>query len=123
MLERLANLTGSHPKRVLAIAFALFAIAGLFGSGVADRPDPYEADDPDTESVIAEKQLEEAGFRQTEAVVLIEGVDPESRAGDERIEEVAATTAEVEGVGRLPDSSTPRIPRSSPATATRPTSR
>ena len=98
MLERLANLTGSHPKRVLALAVVLFGIAGAFGSGVADRLDPYAADDPDTESVIAEQQLEDAGFRQTEAVVLIEEADPTTTAGAQRVEAVARQVSGVEGV-------------------------
>ncbi len=97
MLDRLANLTGTYPKRVLAFAFVVFAIAGAFGSGVADRLDPYAADDPDTESVIAEQRLEDAGYRQTEAVLLIDA-DPGTPAGAERVEEVAAQAAEVEGV-------------------------
>jgi RND superfamily putative drug exporter len=98
MLERLANLIGSRPKGVLAFALVLFAVAGFFGSGVADRLDPYEADDPDTESVIAEERLEEAGYRETSAVVLIEGVDPATPAGAERIQDVADATAAVDGV-------------------------
>ena len=48
MLDRLANLTGTYPKRVVALAVILFALAGFFGSGVADRLNPYSADDPDT---------------------------------------------------------------------------
>ena len=98
MLDRLANLTGTYPKRVVALAVILFALAGFFGSGVADRLNPYSADDPDTESVIAEERLEEAGYRETSAVVLIEGVDPTSPSGAQRIEDVAETTAGVEGV-------------------------
>jgi uncharacterized membrane protein YdfJ with MMPL/SSD domain len=98
MLDRLANLTGTYPKRVVALAVILFALAGVFGSGVADRLNPYSADDPDTESVIAEERLEEAGYRETSAVVLIEGVDPESPSGVQQSEEVASTTAGVEGV-------------------------
>jgi RND superfamily putative drug exporter len=98
MLERLANLTGSKPKRVVALAVVLFAVAGAVGAGVADRLAPYSADDPDTESVIAEERLEDAGFRQTEAVVLIQGVDPDTAAGAGQVEDVAAQAAEVEGV-------------------------
>jgi uncharacterized membrane protein YdfJ with MMPL/SSD domain len=98
MLDRLANLTGTYPKRVIAVAVILFALAGFFGSGVADRLDPYSADDPDTESVIAQERLEDAGYRETSAVVLIEGVNPESATGAQRVEEVATTTAGVEGV-------------------------
>ncbi len=98
MLERLANLTGSRPKLVLALTLVLFAVAGAFGSGVADRLDPYAADDPDTESVIAERQLEDAGFRQTEAVVLIQGADPSTTAGAEQIGAIAQQVAHVRGV-------------------------
>jgi uncharacterized membrane protein YdfJ with MMPL/SSD domain len=98
MLDRLANLTGTYPRRVVAIALILFAVGGFFGAGVADRLDPYEADDPDTETVIAEERLEDAGFRETSAVVLIEGVEPTSPAGEARIQEVADLAAEVEGV-------------------------
>ncbi len=98
MLDRLANLTGTYPKRVIAVAVILFALAGFFGSGVADRLDPYSADDPDTESVIAQERLEDAGYRETSAVVLIEGANPESATGAQRVEEVATATADVEGV-------------------------
>ena len=98
MLDRLANLTGTYPKRVIAVTVILFALAGFFGSGVADRLDPYSADDPDTESVIAQERLEDAGYRETSAVVLIEGVNPESATGARRVEEVATATADVEGV-------------------------
>jgi uncharacterized membrane protein YdfJ with MMPL/SSD domain len=98
MLDRLANLTGTYPRRVVAIALILFAVGGFFGAGVADRLDPYEADDPDTETVIAEERLEDAGFRETSAVVLIEGVEPTSPAGEARIQEITDLAAEVEGV-------------------------
>jgi RND superfamily putative drug exporter len=98
MLDRLANLTGTYPKRVIAVAVIVFALAGFFGSGVADRLDPYSADDPDTESVTAQERLEDAGYRETSAVVLIEGVNPETATGAQRVEEVATATADVEGV-------------------------
>ena len=98
MLDRLATLTGTYPKRVITVAVIVFALAGFFGSGVADRLDPYSADDPDTESVIAQERLEDAGYRETSAVVLIEGVNPETATGAQRVEEVATATADVEGV-------------------------
>ena len=63
------------------MSVVLFAAAGALGAGVADRLDPYGADDPDTESVSAEQRLEEAGYRETSVVVLIEGVDPQTEAG------------------------------------------
>jgi uncharacterized membrane protein YdfJ with MMPL/SSD domain len=85
VMERLAGLADRRAKRVLVIAALFFVLAGVLGAGVADRLDPYGADDPETESVIADNELEDAGYRQTGVVVLVEGVDPASTAGQERI--------------------------------------
>ena len=89
MLERLANLAGTYPKRVLAIAALFFVAAGALGSGVADRLDPYGADDPDTEAVIAKERLEAAGYRDVQAVVLVRDVDVRSSEGEQRVAAVA----------------------------------
>jgi uncharacterized membrane protein YdfJ with MMPL/SSD domain len=88
MMERLARVVQRRARRVVVLAAILFVIAGAFGAGVADRLDPYGADDPDTESVIADQRLENAGFRETDVVVLVEGVDVRSPQGRERIEAV-----------------------------------
>jgi uncharacterized membrane protein YdfJ with MMPL/SSD domain len=88
MMERLARVVQRRARRVVVLAAILFVIAGVFGAGVADRLDPYGADDPDTESVIADQRLENAGFRETDVVVLVEGVDVRSPQGRERMEAV-----------------------------------
>ena len=44
-------------------------------AAVADRLDPYGADDPATESVKADNLLEDAGYRDTGVIVLVEDVD------------------------------------------------
>ncbi|MDQ3728643.1 MAG: MMPL family transporter [Actinomycetota bacterium] len=98
MLERLANFAGGHPKRVLAFAGVFFVLAGVLGSGVADRLDPYGADDPDKESFIAKEKLEDAGYRDPQAVVLIRDTDVTTREGSQRVEDVTRTVAGVEGV-------------------------
>src|SRR5215212_7458234 len=72
-MDRLARLADRRARRVLLIAGVFFVVAGALGAGVADRLDPYGADDPDTESVIATERLEAAGFRETGVVVLIQG--------------------------------------------------
>lgn len=97
-MGRLANLTGNHPKRVLAFAGVFFVLAGAFGSGVADRLDPYGADDPDTEAAIAAEKLEGAGFRDTQAVVLVSEADPETTQGRERLEAVTDDVVAIDGV-------------------------
>jgi uncharacterized membrane protein YdfJ with MMPL/SSD domain len=71
VIERLARLANRRARRTLLLAGVFFLIAGALGAGVADRLDPYGAEDPDTESVIADQRLEDAGYRETGVVVLI----------------------------------------------------
>jgi uncharacterized membrane protein YdfJ with MMPL/SSD domain len=92
-MERLARLVDGSARRVAIVALLFFLAAGALGAGVADRLDPYGADDPDTESVIADQRLEDAGFRETGVVVLVGGVDARSPDGRERIQSL---TREVE---------------------------
>ncbi|HXV52689.1 MAG TPA: MMPL family transporter [Solirubrobacterales bacterium] len=88
MIDRLARLADRRGRRVVMIAALFFVLAGALGAGVADRLDPYGAEDPSTESVIADQRLEDAGYRSTEVVVLISDADPTSAAGARRVEEV-----------------------------------
>jgi RND superfamily putative drug exporter len=88
MLGLLARLATRRRWTVLAVSAVIFVAAGAFGAGVAERLDPYAADDPDTESVRADDRLEKAGYRATGAILLIEGVDVESPAGRARVEEI-----------------------------------
>ena len=90
MMDRLARLADRRARRVLTLAGIFFLVAGALGAGVADRLDPYGAEDPDTESVIADNRLEQAGFRDTGVVVLIRGVDVRSQQGRARVGQVAA---------------------------------
>jgi RND superfamily putative drug exporter len=94
MMDWLARLSERRAARVLTVAAIFFVAAAALGGGVADRLDPYGADDPASESVIASERLEEAGFRDTGVVVLIEGADPRSAEGRARVEAIAH---EVEG--------------------------
>ncbi len=72
MIERLAALANRHARRTLALAAVFFVVAGALGAGVADRLDPSGADDPDTESVIADNRLHDAGYRDIGVVVVAE---------------------------------------------------
>jgi uncharacterized membrane protein YdfJ with MMPL/SSD domain len=86
MLDRLALLAERRGKTVVIAAVVVAIAAGAFGVGVADRLDPYGADDPATESVKASERLQDAGYRETGVVVLVDQVDVESAAGRQRIE-------------------------------------
>jgi RND superfamily putative drug exporter len=86
MFERLALLADRRGRTVVITAVVLAIAAGAFGAGVADRLDPYGADDPATESVKASERLQDAGYRETGVVVLVHHVDLDSAAGRERIQ-------------------------------------
>jgi uncharacterized membrane protein YdfJ with MMPL/SSD domain len=88
MFKRLADLAQRRGKWVLVVAAVLFVAAGAFGAGVASHLAPYGADDPATESIRADRLLERAGFRETGVVVLVDGIDPSSAAGRERIKAI-----------------------------------
>ncbi len=77
MFNALASLAQRRGKLVVAIGVVFFALAGALGGSVADRLDPYGADDPDTEAVIADERLEAAGFRDASVIVLIERHRPD----------------------------------------------
>ena len=89
MMDRLARLADRRARRVLVLAGVFFVVAGALGAGVADRLDPYGAEDPDTESVRADDRLEDAGFRDTGVVVLVRGLDVRGAAGRARVERLA----------------------------------
>ena len=90
MFDALASLAQRRRRTVAAASVVLFLLAGAIGGGVAERLDPYGADDPDTESVKADERLEEAGYRGVGAIVLVEDVEVDSAAGRRRVEELAA---------------------------------
>ena len=101
MFDALARLAQRRRGTVVVLAVILFGVAGALGSGVADRLDPYGADDPDTESVRADERLEEAGYRATGVIVLVEDVDVESQAGASRVERIAKEVRENEDVDEV----------------------
>jgi uncharacterized membrane protein YdfJ with MMPL/SSD domain len=86
MFDRLATLAERRGRRVVIAAVVLSIAAGALGIGVADRLDPYGADDPATESVKGADRLEQAGYRETGVVVLVDGVEVDSAAGRDRVE-------------------------------------
>jgi hypothetical protein len=51
MFDALARLADGKARRVGIFAILFFLLAGALGGSVAERLDPYGADDPDTETV------------------------------------------------------------------------
>ncbi|MGH2590894.1 MAG: MMPL family transporter, partial [Actinomycetota bacterium] len=89
MFPYLASLATRRGRTVVLFSVIAFIAAGALGAGVADRLEPYGADDPDTESVVADDRLEDAGYHETGAIVLFEDVDVGTREGRERVQRYA----------------------------------
>jgi uncharacterized membrane protein YdfJ with MMPL/SSD domain len=82
MFDYLARLANGRARRVGLIAIVFFLLAGAIGGSVADRLDPYGAEDPDTETVKAMDRLEEAGLRVPAVIVVVQDApvaDPATR--------------------------------------------
>ena len=89
MFDALARLADGRARRVGLAAILFFLIAGALGGSVADRLDPYGADDPATESVKARDALLDAGFHGPGAIVLIEDAPVASPATRARVASIA----------------------------------
>jgi uncharacterized membrane protein YdfJ with MMPL/SSD domain len=89
MFDALARLAQGRRKLVVAIAAIFFLAAGAFGSGVADKLDPYGADDPESEAVEARERLEKDGHRGVGLVVLFQNTPAASEKSEERVTRIA----------------------------------
>jgi uncharacterized membrane protein YdfJ with MMPL/SSD domain len=86
MFDYLARLADSKAKRVALLALVFFLVAGAVGGGVAERLDPYGAEDPATETVQAMDRLEEAGLRIPAVIAVVEDAPVASPATRRRVE-------------------------------------
>jgi uncharacterized membrane protein YdfJ with MMPL/SSD domain len=103
MFVALTRLATRRPKRVVAVAALLVVAAAVAGSSVADRLDPYAAEDPSTESVRADELLERAGVGAGVDVVAL--VDTPSGAASQqsraRVAEIARELRADPDMGRV----------------------
>ena len=86
MFDSLARLANGKARRIALLALVFFVLAGALGGGVAERLDPYGADDPATETVRAMDRLEEAGLRVPAVVAVVEGAPVAAAATRQRVE-------------------------------------
>ena len=86
MFDFLARLADGKARRIAILAAVFFVLAGALGGSVADRLDPYGADDPSTETVKAMDRLEEAGLRVPAVVAVVEDAPFASPATRRRVE-------------------------------------
>ena len=101
MFDHLARLADRRARRVALLALALFLFAGAIGGSVADRLDPYGADDPDTESVQISERLDAAGYESTSLIVLFENAPVGAEATRERVAEVKRDLMQRDGVASV----------------------
>ena len=95
MFDALARLANGNAKRIGLFAIVFFVVAGALGGSVADRLDPYGADDPSTEAVQARKDLQAAGHRVPGAIIVVQDAPVATPAGRAR---VTTVTREVEAM-------------------------
>jgi uncharacterized membrane protein YdfJ with MMPL/SSD domain len=86
MFDSLARLADENARRIGLLAIGFFLLAGAVGGGVADKLDPYGAEDPATETVKAMERLEEAGLRVPAVIVVVEDAPIASPATRRRVE-------------------------------------
>ena len=104
MMNRLAHLADRAPRRMLAGAAVFFVVAAVLGGSVADRLQPYGADDPSSESVQLRSDLERSTGIQTSAGIIALVDVPNgvrSAAARERVDRVTALLRGDRHVGQV----------------------
>ncbi|MGI8804108.1 MAG: MMPL family transporter [Thermoleophilaceae bacterium] len=103
MFAALASLAHRRSRWVLVLAVAAGIAAGALGGGVAEKLDPYGADDPATESVRATERLERAGVNPSvDVVALIAPGEPvRSAAGRDEVDRIRAEIEAAPDVSRV----------------------
>jgi uncharacterized membrane protein YdfJ with MMPL/SSD domain len=110
MFDALARLADGHARRVGIFAILFFLLAGALGGSVADRLDPYGADDPSTETVQAKERLHEAGLREPAVLVVVKDAPvarPSTRARVEALERTVRGRDDVKSVTGYYDTRSP----------------
>jgi uncharacterized membrane protein YdfJ with MMPL/SSD domain len=110
MFDALARLADRRGRLVAILAVVFFVLAGAIGGSVADRLDPYGAEDPSTESVKAENQLEDAGLRAPAVLAVVQHAPvalPATRARVERLERQVRARPDVAAVTGFYDTRSP----------------
>ncbi|HZO05049.1 MAG TPA: MMPL family transporter [Solirubrobacterales bacterium] len=101
MFDALARLADGNARRIGIFAIVLFVLAGAIGGGVADRLDPYGADDPSTETVKAEQRLQDAGLRSPAVIAVVPDApvsEPATRARVTGLEDEVRERSDVAAV-------------------------
>jgi uncharacterized membrane protein YdfJ with MMPL/SSD domain len=101
MFDSLARLANGHARRIGLLALAFFLLAGALGGSVADRLDPYGAEDPATETVKAMNRLEDAGLRIPAVIAVVQHAPVADPATKQRVEALENQVREREDVASV----------------------
>jgi len=90
MFDALARFADRRAGRIGLFAIFFFLLAVALGGSVADRLDPYGAEDPETEAIEAREMLKAAGFRHPGAVVVVRDAPVATPAGRAKVAAIAS---------------------------------
>jgi uncharacterized membrane protein YdfJ with MMPL/SSD domain len=110
MFDALARFADGNARRIGIFAILFFLLAGALGGSVADRLDPYGADDPATETVEARENLYDAGMRPPAVIAVVENApvaDPATRARVLKLERSVEGRGDVKSVSGYYDTRSP----------------
>jgi len=110
MFDALARFADRRARRVGLFAIFFFLLAAALGGSVAERLDPYGAEDPATEAIEAREALKERGFKHPGALVVIRNAPLANAAGRRKTAAVATelrAMPEVESVAGYLDTRSP----------------
>jgi uncharacterized membrane protein YdfJ with MMPL/SSD domain len=110
MFDALARFADGSARRIGLFAILFFLVAGALGGSVADRLDPYGADDPATETLKSRERLEAAGLRIPAVLAVVENAPvakPSTRARVEGLERSVRRRGDVKAVSGYYDTRSP----------------
>ena len=110
MFDALARFADGNARRIGVFAVLFFLLAGALGGSVADRLDPYGADDPATETVEAKERLQDAGLRPPAVIAVVQDApvaDPATRARVQELERGVERRDDVKSVSGYYDTRSP----------------
>ncbi len=110
MFDALARFADRRARRIGIFAVLFFLLAGAVGGSVANRLDPYGADDPATETVESRERLHDAGLHIPAVLAVVENAPvsaPATRARVERLESEVRRRGDVSSVTGYYDTRSP----------------
>jgi uncharacterized membrane protein YdfJ with MMPL/SSD domain len=110
MFDALARFADGKARRIGIFAILFFIVAGALGGSVANRLDPYGADDPATETVESRERLHDAGLKIPAVLAVVKNAPigaAGTRARVERLERSVRRRPDVNSVSGYYDTHSP----------------